>query len=112
MDIGTQVLWRNYWNMQSKSKTVNQAETEPYSAANSTVCSEPWWNNTAYNSFCPRAMRGSVSDSSSAEQSGDVQSQSEGDDTVKDSPNSTPLQPGMARLASYLSKHTILYLGN
>lgn len=100
VDIGRQVLWRHYMNMQSKSKTVNQADADPYSATNSTLCSEPWWNNTAYNSFCPRTMRGSASDSSSTEQSGDGQSQSEGDDTVKRSPNITPFQAGMVWQAS------------
>lgn len=85
--------------MQPKSKSVNQGEANIYNAANSTVCSEPWWNNIGYNSFCPTAMQGNASDSSSLEQSVDGQSQSEGrineeDITVKLSPNSTPLQPG------------------
>ncbi|KAK4419573.1 Nuclear transcription factor Y subunit A-1 [Sesamum alatum] len=85
--------------MQSKSKSVNQGEANVYNVANSTVYSDPWWNNTGYNSFSPAMMRGNASDSSSLEQSVDGQSQSEGgineedDDTTKKSPSGTSLQP-------------------
>ncbi|KAK4407405.1 Nuclear transcription factor Y subunit A-1 [Sesamum angolense] len=86
--------------MQSKSKSVNQGEAAGlYNVANSTLYSDPWWNNTGYNSFSPAMMRGNASDSSSLEQSVDGQSQSEGgineedDDTTKKSPSGTPLQP-------------------
>ncbi|KAI3461104.1 hypothetical protein Pfo_017767 [Paulownia fortunei] len=85
--------------MQPKSKSVNQGEANLYNVANSTVCSERWWNNTGYNSFSPAVMRGNASDSSSLEQSVDGQSQSEGgineedDDTVKHSPSTIQLQP-------------------
>ncbi|KAL7084521.1 hypothetical protein ACP275_14G228200 [Erythranthe tilingii] len=86
--------------MQSKSKNVNQGEDNAYNVANSTVCSEPWWNHTGNPSFAPAMMRGSASESSSMEQSGDGQSQSEGivdeedDDTVQHSPSRVPPQPG------------------
>ncbi|KAL0389325.1 UNVERIFIED_CONTAM: Nuclear transcription factor Y subunit A-1 [Sesamum calycinum] len=86
--------------MQSKSKSVNQGEAAGlYNVANSTLYSDPWWNNTGYNSFSPAMIRGNASDSSSLEQSVDGQSQSEGgineedDDTTKKSPSGTPLQP-------------------
>ncbi|XP_011090024.1 nuclear transcription factor Y subunit A-1 isoform X2 [Sesamum indicum] len=84
--------------MQPKSKTVNQGETNLYNGHNSTLCSEPWWNSTGFNSFSPAMMRGNASDSSSLEQSADGQSQSEGgineddDETVKQSPSTMPLQ--------------------
>lgn len=88
--------------MQSKSKSVNQGQSDLYNVANTTVYSDPWWNNTGYNSLSPAMMRGNASDSSSLEQSVDGQSQSEGgineedDDTTKQSPSTTPLQPGNA----------------
>nr|CAM12542.1 YA4 [Antirrhinum majus] len=89
--------------MQSKSKSVSQGESNLYNVANSTVCSEPWWSNTGYNSFSPAMMRGNASDSSSLEHSVDGQSQSEGtrneeaDDTAKHSPSTIHLQPGSDR---------------
>ncbi|PIN25675.1 hypothetical protein CDL12_01582 [Handroanthus impetiginosus] len=33
-------FWRNYGSMQSKSKSLNQEETNLYNAANSTLCPE------------------------------------------------------------------------
>lgn len=84
--------------MQPKCKNV---EANLNNAPKSTVCSEPWWNNSGYNSFIPTVMQGNASDSSSLEQSVDGQSQSEDrineeeDDTVKhSSPNSAPSQSG------------------
>lgn len=92
--------------MQSKPKTASQGEANLQNLTNSTVCSEPWWNNTGYNSFSPAVMRGNASDSSSTEQekSLDDQSQSEGrmneedNDTARKSPSAVPLQPGSALL--------------
>ncbi|KAL3828192.1 hypothetical protein ACJIZ3_016994 [Penstemon smallii] len=63
--------------MQSKSKSVNQGESNLENVAKSTVCSEPWWSNTGYNSFSHTMMQGNASDSSSLEQSLDSRSQSE-----------------------------------
>ncbi|KAK6119764.1 hypothetical protein DH2020_046486 [Rehmannia glutinosa] len=89
--------------MQSKSKSVKEGESNPYNVANSTVYSDPWWNNTGYNSFSPAMMRGNASESSSQEQSVDGQSQSESgineedDDANKQSPSNTHLQPGSDR---------------
>ncbi|XP_047954500.1 nuclear transcription factor Y subunit A-1-like [Salvia hispanica] len=84
--------------MQSKPKSVNQGQPNPYNVATSTGYSDPWLNNNGFNSFSPMMMRENASDSSSPEQSVDEQSQSEGginedDDTAKQSPSTSSLQP-------------------
>ncbi|KAL1539947.1 nuclear transcription factor Y subunit A-1-like [Salvia divinorum] len=84
--------------MQSKPKSVNQEQPNLYNVATSTGYSDPWLNNNGFNSFSPMMMRENASDSSSPEQSVDEQSQSEGginedDETVKQSPSTSSLQP-------------------
>lgn len=84
--------------MQSKSKYSIQIEADRYNISSSTVCGEPWWRSTGYNSISPEAMRGNASDTSSLEQSiDDGHSQSDGgrneedDDATKESQNTAPL---------------------
>jgi hypothetical protein len=52
----------------------NKAEANPFNVSNPTVWAEPWWNTMGYTSISPATVRGSVSDSSSLEQSMDGQS--------------------------------------
>lgn len=87
-------------SMQSKSKSIKQGESSIYNVANCTVHSDPWRNNNGHNSVSPAMIWGSVSDSSSLEQSVDGHSQSKGqtgineeDDDTTNRSQSTSLLP-------------------
>ncbi|XP_008449711.1 nuclear transcription factor Y subunit A-1-like isoform X2 [Cucumis melo] len=84
--------------MQSKSKSVNQPESEPPNMQQTSSYSEPWWRSIGYNHISPPAAGGNVSNSTSLEctngasESNDGQSMSnddlnedDDDDTTKDS---------------------------
>lgn len=87
--------------MQSKSKSGNRVEVDPFNISRSAMCSEPWWHSSGYNPISPTAMQGNASDSSSVEQSADGMSQSDGgqneedDDATKESQNSAPPRSGL-----------------
>ncbi|XP_073151178.1 uncharacterized protein [Henckelia pumila] len=66
------------------SKSDQEGEPNPLYIANSAACAEPWWRSKGCNSFSSVIMQGSVSDSSSLEQSLDGQLQSEGGISEKD----------------------------
>ncbi|XP_071917286.1 nuclear transcription factor Y subunit A-1-like isoform X1 [Coffea arabica] len=63
--------------MQPKPKRSDRIDVNLYDVPHSTVCSDPWWSTMGYNSISTTMMRGSVSESSSLEQSMDGQSQSD-----------------------------------
>ncbi|CAK9164691.1 unnamed protein product [Ilex paraguariensis] len=64
--------------MQSKSKNANRLQADSYNIPSSTLCSDPWWHGTGYNSISPAVVRGNASDSSSMEHSMNGQSRSDG----------------------------------
>ncbi|XP_047309254.1 nuclear transcription factor Y subunit A-1 [Impatiens glandulifera] len=62
--------------MPRKSEGPNRIEANPYNFTQSISCPEPWWRSTGYNSSSPAVM-GTVSNSSSLDQSKDDNSESD-----------------------------------
>nr|XP_027083682.1 uncharacterized protein LOC113705984 [Coffea arabica] len=73
----TLVQYKTCKTMQPKPKRSDRIDVNLYDVPHSTVCSDPWWSTMGYNSISTTMMRGSVSESSSLEQSMDGQSQSD-----------------------------------